>query len=331
MITSPMAMALLVLALFWQGCDRQKAESYKGPPTKVVIGIYRGETTALVYVADQFNYLKQMGLEVELREFDSGVAAVEALQKGRVDIATAADFVFASNLEEHPDLRIIAAINRSDSVYMVARKDKGVSTPSDLKGKRIGVTETSIGDYFLAKYLNAIRIKRDDVTLVNLTPTLMEAEIASGGIDAAISWDPVARRMKERLGPNAISWPAQADSSWHFVLIVHDSFIKKESAALVRLMQALIMAERSIESDPIPVQRTLSKRFGMTEAYLAEVWGDNQFKVLLGRSLMLTLEAESQWMSKAQTGVGRKRPNYLKYMYMDALETARPESVTITH
>src|SRR5450631_560015 len=212
-------LSITVLALLCQGCTRQETTTYSGPPTKVIIGIFKGENSAVAYLADQAGYFRQMGLEVELREVSSGVAAMAELNEGRADIALSAEFVFVSNIDKHPDLRIAASLNRISSVYLVARKDRGISNPADLKGKRIAVVSTSIGEYFLGKFLNSNRLRLDEITIVNMTPPMMEKEIVAGSIDAAIVWNPVSWRLRESLGSQAICWPAQSESAWHLVLV----------------------------------------------------------------------------------------------------------------
>jgi NitT/TauT family transport system substrate-binding protein len=325
-----MLFSLMVTALLCSGCTRQDATT-SGPPAKMTIGIYKGELTSVVFAAEQLGYLKKMGLDVELRDFESGAAAMAALNEGRVDLATAADFVIASNIGTHPDLRIIATINSSNSIFVVARRDSGIHKPADLKGKRIAVTFTTPGEYYLGKQLNFSRLKPDDVTMVNMAPTAAEKEIVAGSVDAAVYWNPVAQRMKESLGANGVSWPAHAESPFQMLLISRDSFIKKDAPAMERLMKALLMAEKAIEADPAAVQLSIAQRIGMPGSYLAEVWGDNRFKVTLERSLMLTLEEQSRWLSRSQGVANRKPPNYLDYIYFDALESARPGSVTIIH
>lgn len=322
---------LTVFSLLLPGCARQETPSYSGPPTKITIGIYKGESTAILYAADHLGYLSQMGIAAELQEFDSGAAAVAALNEGRVDLATASDFVFVSNIQKHKDLRIVTTINKEYSVYIVARNDKGISKPDDLNKKRIAVKKTSIGEYYLGKYLSSKRMALSDVTTVNMEPAMMEKEITVGGIDAAIIWNPVARRMRNSLGSHAVYWPAQTESNWHMLLIAQESFLNKESVAMSRLMKALIMAEKSIETDPAAIQRYLSKRLGMPEKYFAEIWADNLFKVSLGRSLMLSLEEQSRWIGSSQGVALMRQPNFLNYLDFKPLETVRPESVTIIH
>lgn len=320
-----------IFSLFCLGCTKQETQTYTGPPTKITIGIAKGESASIVIVADQLGYFKKQGLDVNLQIFDSGVAATAALNEGKVDIAAPADFVFTSNMHDHQDLRIIAAINKINSIELIASTNKGIATPADLKGKRIAVTKTSIAEYFLGKYLNSNRLKLADITMVNMTPPMMEKEISAGSIDAAIVWSPVAQRIKQAMAGAAVAWPVQAESPWHLVLVTRDGFAKKESVALVRLMNALLLAEKSIASDPASAQRELSKRLGLPEKYFADVWHQNQFKVFLDRSLLLTLEEESRWLHKSQGLSDVEQHNFLPFLYLDALKAARAEAVTIIH
>lgn len=321
-------MALLIVLLC--GCSKQESLTYTGPPTKMTIGVAKGETATLLFGAERLGYFKQQGLDVVLKVFDSGVAAVEALHERRVDLAAPAGYVIVSNIGEHPHLRIVATINKIDTVEMIARKDRGIKSPADLKGKRIAVTQNSIAEFFLGKYLNANRMNMNDISMVNMTPAMMEKEISSDKIDAAIAWSPRAQAIKEVLGDKAISWPAQSESKYHLVLATRDDFINKEPAAMVRLIKALVMSEAAIAADPAAAQRDLAARFSIPEKYFATVWGQNEFKVSLDRSLLLELEEQSRFRQKTVGGT-QSQPNYLQYLYLDALKAARPESVTIIH
>lgn len=320
-----------IFTLFCLGCTKQEPQTYSGPPTKLVIGIYKGELTSVVYIAEHLGYFKLMGLDVELRDFESGAAAVAALNEGKVDLATAADFVFASNIGKNPDLRAVAAINSANNIFIVAHKDRGITSAADLKGKRIAVTFSTPGEYFLGKQLNFSRLQSTDVTIVNVTPPMMEKGMLAGNFDAVIVWNPVAQRIKEGLGVNAVRWNAQSESNFYMLLMTRESLIRSESPAMIRLMKALILAEKSIESDPVKIQQYIAKRIGMPEKYIADVWSEYKFMVFLDRSLMLTLEEQSRWIQKDMASPENKQPNYLNYLYFDALKTVRPESVTIIH
>lgn len=321
---------LALIATLFIACTKKDSDRYSGPPTKIVIGVYKGELSSIVYMADHLGYFKQLGLDVELRDYESGAAAVKALNEEKVDLATAADFVFASNIAKYPDLRTVAAINRADNIYIVARQDRGIKSVADLKGKRIAVTFTTPSEYFIGKQLNRSRLTFKDVNIVNVAPSDMEREMQNGSFDAAVVWNPVAQRIKDSLGANAISFNAQNESFFDFLLVARESFIKKESPALVRLMKALILAEQSIAGDPVKSGQFIAQRIGMPDKYVATVWKDYQFVVYLDRTLLLVLEEESRWIAEKKGTAENSQPNYLNYLYLDALKSVRPDSVTIT-
>jgi hypothetical protein len=66
------------------------------------------EQNALVYVAQQQGLFAQNHLTVAVKDYDSGVAAMEALSKGEVDLAEAAEFPF------------VGVALRSEPIYIIA-------------------------------------------------------------------------------------------------------------------------------------------------------------------------------------------------------------------
>lgn len=313
------------------GCGRDKVPATAGPPMKLVIGNVKGENRAILYMAEHLGSFQRQGLDVDLRTYAAGIDAMADLRAGHLDISSSSDFVFASNLDQEPDLRILASIARANSTYVVGRKDRGIQVPGDLKGKRIGLVKGSVADYFLGKYLYSLHLTWKDVKPVWLAGKDQESQFAAGGLDAAISWDPISRRMKAALGANGVAWPAQLNNPWHVVLVAKTPFIQGHREALVRFLRALMEAETYIQAHPEETRAFMAAHLGMTEAYLAEVWEDNRFLVALDRSLLLTLEEESRWTIQQMPGRKQKLPNFLDYIHLDAMDRANPEAVTIIH
>ena len=57
----------------------------------------------------------------------------------------------------------MASIGLSTGNKIVARKDRNILKPSDLKGKRIGFSPNTTSDYFLDMFLLANTISRSEV------------------------------------------------------------------------------------------------------------------------------------------------------------------------
>ncbi|MBA7710231.1 hypothetical protein ES703_119168 [subsurface metagenome] len=80
---------IAVIGVSVGGCQ-EKPEKYTGPVEKITLAAYAGETGALVYVAEDQGFFEENGLEVTIKDYESGKAAADALIDGEADIATSA-------------------------------------------------------------------------------------------------------------------------------------------------------------------------------------------------------------------------------------------------
>ena len=62
---------------------------------------------------------------------------------------------------------------------------------------------------------------------------------------------------------------------------------------------------------------------------MATSWQEGTFDLFLDQSLIATLEDQARWAIKNNLTNATKIPNYLDYIYIDALEAVKPEAVTI--
>ncbi len=125
---------------------------YTGPVEKITLAGYAGETAALVYVAEDQGFFEKNGLEVTIKDYPSGKAAADAIIDGEADIATSADFVFVINSFDHADLRIFGTVATAEVIELVARKDKGITTPADLNGKKLELQERAVPSLILENF-----------------------------------------------------------------------------------------------------------------------------------------------------------------------------------
>ena len=61
---------------------------------------------------------------------------------------------------------------------------------------------------------------------------------------------------------------------------------------------------------------------------MEQIWDKTRLSVTLNQSLIPSLESFSQW-SRAKAGKAETGPNFLKYIYADALAQVEPKAVTI--
>jgi NitT/TauT family transport system substrate-binding protein len=297
----------------------------------VRVGVYRGIHSALVYVADSQGFFKSRGVDVVMEEHEAGILAVNDLIAGRVDVATASDFVFALRSFKHPDLRIPATICVGSDHGLVVRKDRGITRPQDLKGKRVAVTRGSSTEFFLYNYLIFNRIPAGSVHVVDQTPSEMVKAMADGAIDAALWLPPYTTMMEKQLGAKGAHWPAQSGQDYYFALFTKEAFLKKQPKEMEQFIAALSDAEAFIAKYPDRAQSVLQSSLKVDRETFLATWSRLLFRLQLTQDLIVLMEREAKWAIRNKLVESKTMPNYLQLFYFQALDKVKPEAVRIIH
>jgi hypothetical protein len=59
------------------------------------------------------------------------------------------------------------------------------------------------------------------------------------------------------------------------------------------------------------------------------VWKQNQFSLSLDQSLILAMQDESRWLISNNLTTATSIPNFQNYIYIDGLNSVKPQSVNI--
>lgn len=306
-------------------------QPYSGPVEKIRVGNV-GEYTIFNLIAKEKGFFEQNGLDAEIKEYSSGPAAIEAMQKGEVDFNVAADFVGVRSIFNNKDLRILAQVNRHRVFQLAVRKDKGILNPVDLKGKRIGVTKHSAGEYFLGDFLSLNGMSISDVIMVDLTPNEMLSQFDSGAVDGISLFEPHIYNLRKTSSPDKLAvWEIQGDQNLHALIYTTKDFIAEHPDTTERYMRSLVKAESYFKSNQQSVKDFISKRLNYEKEYVDYSWPRSTHEIGLKQEMLLGLESGARWVIKNRLTEAREIPNYLDYIYFDALEKIKPESVNITH
>lgn len=318
---------LLLFVTATSGCQPNGERGSQKSPLKISLAIAINPYSGLIAIAEAKGYFKDCGLEVSEREYPSGLAAVEALIRGEADIATGADFVMATKIFDDPSLRVVASIASSGGSEIVARKDRNVHTPSDLKGKKIGFSRGTTSEYYLDAFLLANMIPHREVNSVNIPAAKMTDAIVNGDVDAISSWEVYVYSVKKRLGENAISWPAQNYLDYYWLLIAKDE-LTRSAEPIKRFLQALVMAESFLLAHSSEAKGILAAKWNFDPEFINQVWEKTRLNVTLNQSMITSLENFARWKI-SRGGKLKEVPNYLKYTYTGAMDEVDPRAVTL--
>jgi len=309
---------------FWLGQEQRPIE-------KVTIAAYLGEFSSLVFVAENQGYFTDNDLDVTIKEYETGLGPVQAVLAGDADFATAAEFVLVSNSFNREDLKVLSTIDLANAIELVARKDRGIENPTDLKGKKIAIPQKTQAEFFLGSFLIFNSLSIDDIEVINMKPSELVEAMSDGTVDAVMIWEPNVYKIKNRLGDNAITFLGQSGQDFFFLIIGDGKKIRDNPSVVERLLNALLKAETFVNKNPIETQNIISQRTNLEKNYLETVWQKNNFILSMPQGLIIAMENEARWRIDNGLTDTKETPNYLNYIYLDALESVKPDAVNIIH
>jgi sulfonate transport system substrate-binding protein len=129
-------------------------------------------------------------------DFTSGPPMLQAMGAGSVDIGGVGDAppVFAAAGGEQVAI-VGARTVPAAAAALVVPKNSPITSVSQLKGKKIAVSQGSSADYHLLTVLNKAGITTKQVTLDNLQPAEALAAFNSGHVDAWDIWSPYIEQV----------------------------------------------------------------------------------------------------------------------------------------
>jgi sulfonate transport system substrate-binding protein len=305
-------------------------EGFTGIGGPITIGVEQSPLLALMMIAEDQGFFSQQGVNVKVKYYASGKLALDGMFAKEVELATPAETPIVFSSFERIHFSIIATIGFSDNdPKIVARKDRGIQKPGDLRGKRIATQKASAVHFFLHSFLIINGLSEKNVTLSFKHPDELVPALAKGEIDAFSMREPYISRAKTLLRENIILFEKPGLHLKTYNLVGFNTFIKDRPQAVKSVLKALIKSEELAKKYPKHAQRIVSNKTGLKESEIAGIWPDLRFEVALEQSLLTSLENEARWVIRNKLTDGKKVPNYLNFIYLDTLEAVKPRGVTI--
>lgn len=327
---SLMMFAVMALALASLVACSQGEHPPVGPPEKVTIAIATTTDSVLAQIAQAKGYYREEGLDATVHLQPYGKLALQEVLEGKADFATVAETPVMFAIMNGAKISVLATIESSrKGNAIVARKDRGVLTLNDLKGKKVAMIKGTTTDYFLDVLLTVNGIAQDEVTIVDMKAEEMSGALANGDIDAASMFITYAIPVQRRLGERGGMFQDENVYTFTFNLVATQEFIRNNPEKIKRLLRALVRAEEFVEKNPVEAQQVVAEFSGVDIAAIRDIWDKTSFRVSLDEMLILALEDEARWAIDDKLVGTAKVPNFLDYIYLDGLQAAAPKAVRI--
>jgi NitT/TauT family transport system substrate-binding protein len=252
---------------------------------RVVLAV--GGKTAITYlpltIAEQQEFFKAEGLEVEIQDLQGGAKALQAMVGGSADVVLGYYDHTIQMQAKGQELTAVVCLNRYPGLVLGVRSELAfqVKQVSDLKGMKIGVTAPGSSSHFFLNYLLSQQgLKPADISAIGIGASYTAvAAVEQKQVDALVSLDPMITALDSR-GLIKILADTRAEKDTRAIygdehpgaaLYTTREFIERYPRTTQRLVNALVKALRGIQSkSPEEVTRQLpeSSFAGNKELYL---------------------------------------------------------------
>jgi NitT/TauT family transport system substrate-binding protein len=270
---------LLITAFILAACGTSAAPASANPPLRIAVNLWPGLYPAAI--AQKQGFFTKHNVTVDLIYYESYPQTYADLVAGKVDGVSAivGDELLISG---QMNLNFIFPVDASDGAdEVIAGAD--IQSPSDLKGKRIGVKFGTYGELFVRTFLKQNNIALTDVTLVNISPENAAVAFPSQ-VDAIHTYEPYASDTLTK-GGHALFTSSETPNLMLGAMTVPTKLIKDRPQDIQAFTDAWFEAVDWMFANPDQVPAVVAKGFGLKPE---DIWfgGDKVFTLSESKALM---------------------------------------------
>jgi len=156
--------------------------------TPVKVALDGGVTgpSAPFFLAQDNGYYRAGRLDVSIDTTSPALEAITRVTSGAADLALADINTVMKYRDQNPGapVKAVFMVYNDPPYAIIARKSRGIATPKDLEGKRLGAptAEAASAQWPLFAKLNGIDVSK--VKIENVAPAVREPMLAAGQVDA---------------------------------------------------------------------------------------------------------------------------------------------------
>ena len=276
------AAACAAAASLLAGCQTggSTAASGSAPPGSVItVASVPGVGDAPLYVAWQQGLFRQQGLTVHIRSYPTASAEVAALHSGQADVAVGdyADFFYEQEHDASAPMVVLADGYDAGANVMevLVNPDSRITTPQNLKFKRIGTAEPqlmpnrgapfSLDTVAASSVLDNDGVQPSTVIWKPMPADQLVSALHHRQVDAILATEPEIFQAESQLGARAVLDAASGQTvnlplEGYFAA---SSYAQSHHAAQVAFRSALSRAQASAVQ-PAPLEAAFMHYAGMS-------------------------------------------------------------------
>lgn len=277
----------------------------------------------VAYVTLDKGFFKEEGLDVEGKMFASGREALQMLLAGQAQIQSVSETPIVHAIIQGNKIVTIATQSRQTEPKFIGRKDHGISTPTDIRGKKIAVTPGTNADYYMHVFLEHYGIPLSQVKIANMWPPEMVTSFVQGDIDGFFSWQPHIYYAQRLVREQSIVIPPGDLYVGRDTVNMNADYVKAHPETVRKIIRALLKGSDFVATHHDEALDIVAKRLDMERAVLADIWNENSYQVELDPGFPVLMEKIGRWAIGLEAK-DKPLPNFRSFIYTEALAKERP-------
>lgn len=284
--------------------------------------------SAHAYIAEAQGYFEAEGIEVEFQYATNAKICFDSLTAGRSEFTSGGDgpFLFAS-IQNAP-LVVLAFSQKNPELGVFARKDRGVNSIEDLKGKRVGYLPGTVSFFYLARLLEKHGIDFKELQLFPLQPPAMPKALVGGFVDAFVMWEPWGSLALKELGETGIVFRDLTLYRYEGFLTTTKDVTQSRPEIVAKVLRVFLKSEKFLKSNKAESIQILSRAVKLSPELLAALWdGYDQTIAIHPSTIQLLEENFSILLKHDQNFQNKTLPNFESFLAPLFLKKEAPDRV----
>lgn len=277
-----------------------------------------------LFVAWEKGYFQKNGLNPTFIKFALGPPMLAAFQSGDLDVAVMGLPPFIHGLAQGLDLQVFLVDDDcSMGDALIARKDSGIKTAKDLKGKKIAYTFGTTIHPGLLEALRLNNIKEEETKLINMQVQAMIPAFEKGDVDAVYLWEPWAIKAQS-LGGKRIFCDADVGTFATGEWVLRSDYLRKNPGAIQAFLRSYDEGISYAIKNPAEVIQIGSRLTGTSPELLGIYFGEVDF-------LTMNRQIEGSPVSMGKSNALGESPlvkiltRYINFFYEKKIITSKPD------
>lgn len=240
---------------------------------ELVVGTNLWSGYEILYLAREKGFIDKE--KIRLVEYNTTSEVLRGLTTGVINAGALTLDEAIKAYDRGLNVQVVMVFDYSDGADVIIVKDY-IDSPADLKGKKIGVERSALGNYLLKRFLEINNLKEEDIKIVYLELHEHTRSFLNGDIDAVITFEPEKSKILSKEGKVIFS---SKDIPMEIVdvLVVDKNYLNENIGTVKHLIEAYYQAYDYFVKNREESLNVMSKRQHLSKEELATAFKNISF------------------------------------------------------